>query len=53
MAIQAGKPPLNFLPIDKTEDETGFKLYIEAIHHGFNGNYVPIKQIFQEILAVS
>lgn len=53
MAMQADYPALNFSPIDKTETMRGFNKYIEAIHHGFNGNYEPIKKIFSKILEAS
>ncbi|VEG89802.1 Fic/DOC family protein [Legionella spiritensis] len=53
MAMQADCPALNFSSIDKTETPDGFIKYIEAIHHGFNGDYEPIKEIFAKILEVS
>lgn len=53
MAMQANYPALNFSSIDKTENPGGFIKYIEAIHHGFNGDYGPIKKIFSKILQAS
>lgn len=53
MAMQAGFQALNFSPIDQTENIVGFNNYIKAIHHGFNGNYEPIKNIFSKILKAS
>jgi len=53
MAMQADYPALNFRSIDKTETPNGFNKYIEAIHHGFKGNYEPIKEIFSKVLEAS
>ena len=52
MASQARRPPLNYLPIDKTENQQGFESYIRAIHAGLNKNYEPIKDIFKILLRV-
>lgn len=48
MALQAGKPVLDFEPVEKDKDR-----YIEAIHAGFDCNYEPMKLIFSEILDFS
>ena len=53
MAMQADYPALNFSSIDKTVSLYGFNKYIEAIHHGFSGNYESIKEIFSNILQTS
>ena len=53
MAMQADYPALNFSSIDKTKNPDGFNKYIEAIHHGFNKNYEPIKEIFSKVLEAS
>lgn len=48
MALQAGKPPLDFeyLVENKTE-------YIAAIHAGHAGNYEPMRQVFSQILRLT
>ncbi len=48
MALQAGKPVLDFEPIEKDKVR-----YIKAIHAGFDCNYEPMKLIFSEILDFS
>ena len=53
MAMQAGRPPLNYSAIDQTQTERGFRQYILAIHAGFSGNYEPIQTIFRTILEQS
>jgi len=53
MALQAGKPPLNFSAIDQTVNVAGFENYISAIHAGVDTNYLPMQKIFSEILEQS
>ncbi len=53
MAMQAKKPPLNYLSIDQTKNQKGFENYILAIHAGVAGNYVPIQKIFKILLEQS
>ncbi len=53
MAIQAKMPPLNYISIDQTTNQEGFKQYILAIHAGFSGNYEPIKDIFKMLIKQS
>lgn len=50
MAMQANKPPINYTPIDLTENPQGFEQYILAIHAGMDGNYKPIQHIFEMLL---
>lgn len=53
MALQAKKPPLNFIAIDQITNQNGFKDYILAIHAGVSGNYKPMQEIFKKILESS
>ena len=53
MALQAGKPPLDFGMIDQTINPEGFKNYILAIHAGHAGNYIPMQKVFREILETT
>lgn len=53
MAVQAKKPPINYLLIDQIQNPSGFNLYIKAIHAGFDENYEPIAEIFKQLLAES
>lgn len=53
MALQAGKPPLNFSAIDQTINLPGFQNYIAAIHAGLDTNYLPMQKIFSKILEDS
>src|SRR3989338_3292194 len=53
MAMQAGKPPLNYAAIDQTENAEGFKRYILAIHAGVSGNYEPIRELFKLLIEKS
>lgn len=53
MAMQAKKPPLNYLPIDQTENQQGFDQYILAIHAGLSGDYEPIQKIFKVLIEQS
>ncbi|HSW69773.1 MAG TPA: Fic family protein [Gammaproteobacteria bacterium] len=53
MAAQANMPPLNYMAIDQIENPQGFERYIEAIHAGFNGDYLPIQNIFTTLLQQS
>jgi len=53
MVMQANKPPLNFMSIDQTQNEKGFKQYIQAIHAGVDGDYEPMKEIFKKLLEQS
>lgn len=53
MALQAGKPPLNFREIDQTITPEGFKNYILAIHAGLDKNYKPMQEIFKKILQTT
>lgn len=53
MAIQAKYPPLNYALIEQNENHEGFNQYIEAIHAGFDGNYLPIQNIFVTLLKQS
>ena len=48
LALQAGLPVLDFEPIEKDKDR-----YIEAIHAGHAGDYVPMKLIISELLYFS
>jgi cell filamentation protein len=48
MALQAGKPPLNFSAIDQTVNVAGFENYIAAIHAGVDTNYLPMQRFFQK-----
>lgn len=50
MALQAGKPPINFSPIDQLDNIKGFERYIAAIHAGVDCDYAPIKNLFMELL---
>lgn len=50
MAMQSGRPPLNYAAINQVENPDGFKSYIFAIHAGLNGDYEPMKQIFKKLL---
>lgn len=53
MALQAGRPQLDFSLIDQTINLQGFKKYVIAIHAGLVRNYKPIQEIFKELLKVS
>jgi len=53
MAMQTGLPQLNFEPIDKTTNTSGYNEYIKAIHRGVDGDYEPIKQVFSKILEAT
>jgi cell filamentation protein len=53
MALQAGKPPLNFNAIDQTRNSKGFENYIHAIHAGVDTDYTPMQKIFSKILEES
>lgn len=53
MALQAGRPPLDFSVIDQTVDSEGFKSYILAIHAGHAGNYIPMQKVFKKILETT
>lgn len=53
MAVQANKPPLNYSLIAQTENHQGFEKYILAIHAGFEGNYIPMQNIFAILLEQS
>jgi cell filamentation protein len=54
MALQAGKPPLNFEQIDQTLNIKGFKNYISAIQNSCNeNNYYPIQEVFKSLLLNS
>jgi cell filamentation protein len=53
MAMQAKKPPINYLSIDKTQNKAGFQEYILAIHAGVDENYGPIKNLFKTLLKQS
>jgi len=48
MALQAGKPPLDFTYLNEKKD-----VYIKAIHAGFEGDYEPMKEIFKIVLEQS
>ncbi|MDZ7781561.1 MAG: Fic family protein [Halioglobus sp.] len=48
MALQAGQPLLDFSVLEKNKE-----LYIEAIHLGHTGDYLPMQKIFSEIVASS
>lgn len=48
--MQAKKPPMNFIYLDQTENQTGFNEYILAIHAGVSGNYDLMQRIFTIIL---
>lgn len=50
MALQAGKDMIDYTPIDKTVNPTGYNSYIMSIHEGFCGNYEKIKNIFFGLL---
>lgn len=50
MAMQAGRPPLNYTSIDQTENQKGFEEYVQAIHAGVSENYEPIQNVFKKIL---
>jgi cell filamentation protein len=53
MAMQANRPPLNYIAIDQTKNQQGFNDYILAIHAGLAGNYEPIQRIFKILLKQS
>ncbi len=53
MAAQADRPPLNYAPIDQTQNKKGFEAYILAIHASVNGDYEPIQTVFETILKSS
>lgn len=53
MAMQAGRPPLNYAAIDQIENPEGFEAYILAIHAGLGGDYEPIRMIFKKLLEQS
>jgi cell filamentation protein len=53
MANQARLPPLNFSPIDQTDNIKGYERYIQAIHKGFDRDYSNMENIFREIIDVS
>jgi len=53
MALQAGKSFLNYAPIDRTTNPTGYNNYIRAIHEGVEQNYGRIENVFLELLKVS
>ncbi len=53
MALQAGRPPLNFSNINHIKNELGFNRYIQAIHAGHGQNVEPLKQVFLTILRDS
>lgn len=46
MALQAALPPLDFSGITGKKK----KEYIEAIHAGFQGNYEPMRKIFESVI---
>ena len=50
MATQAKMPPLNYDFIDQNKNLANFKQYILAIHAGLDGNYEPMKNIFDVLL---
>ncbi len=51
MALQAGKDMLDYSPIDRTKNATGYDKYIHAIQAGFKGNYSEIEQVFYRLLV--
>lgn len=53
MAIQAGKPPLDFLYLDQTANGKGYDEYILAIHAGVAMHYEPMRRIFSILLEAS
>jgi len=53
MAMQAKRPPINYLHIDQTVNPEGFSQYILSIHAGVSGNYEPIREIFKILLEQS
>ena len=46
MALQAGLPPLDFLPLQGS----GKRNYIAAIHAAFSGNYEPMETMFSRVV---
>ena len=48
MAVQAGKPPLDFAYLVENKED-----YIKAIHAGHAGNYEPMKCVFEQVLQMS
>lgn len=52
MVMQAGREPLNYLPISHERNQEGFKNYILAIHVGVSEDYGPIKKIFKKLLEL-
>ena len=48
MAVQAGKPPLDFEYL--VENKKG---YIAAIHAGHAGDYQPMQQVFSQVLRLT
>ncbi len=52
MALQAGKDMLDYAPIDRTKNTSGYNKYIHAIQTGFNGDYSEIEEIFYHLLVI-
>lgn len=54
MALQAGKPLLNFEAIDQIAHPEGFNKYIAAIQNSSKDNdYLPIQEVFKDLLINS
>ena len=53
MALQAGRSPLNYTPIDRTINPKGYDNYITAIQQGVNCSYEKIQDIFMTLLKAS
>lgn len=53
MALQAGRSVLNYAPIDRTINPSGYNNYIKAIHAGVEQDYRMIQNIFLDLLKAS
>ncbi len=53
MALQAERSILNYEPIDRTINPTGYNDYIKAIHKGVDMDYKRIQNIFLDLLKAT
>jgi cell filamentation protein len=53
MALQAERSILNYEPIDRTINPTGYSDYIKAIHKGVDLDYERIQNIFLDLLKAT
>ena len=50
MAMQSGRPPLNFTLIDQNNNVENFNKYISAIQSGLDRDYQPISSLIEKLL---